>query len=91
MFGAIPVKLEPAPVPAGTSQPRPRESATLVGTGGFVFQPVTGRSENNPKAWYVEYLCNVHSGIIHRWDTDMNELIREVLRDNGIAEQSPSG
>jgi hypothetical protein len=57
--------------------------ADEVATGKIFHDPTLGE-EANVRSWFVEYFCPVHQGLGKRWDADTHDVVREVLRDNGI-------
>lgn len=55
----------------------------LRSTGKMFHDPDFGGLDD-VQSWFLEYYCPVHKGLGKRWDADTHDLVREVLRDNGI-------
>ena len=58
-----------------------RERAEMHSTGAM---EVMFKDETNPKSWAIEYRCDVCKETVQMWTADTNDLIREVLKDEGI-------
>ena len=57
--------------------------ADLEGTGKMFHDPDFGE-QDDVQSWFIEYFCPVHRGLGTRWDANTHDVVREVLRENGI-------
>lgn len=57
--------------------------ADATSTGKMFHDPDFG-GVDNIMSWFLEYFCPVHNGNDKRWDANTHDVVREVLRDNGI-------
>jgi len=58
-----------------------RDRAEMHSTGTMV---LVREDAADPKNWFIEYVCEVCNETTRQWNADTNDIIREVLKGEGI-------
>lgn len=60
-----------------------RWDTDMRSTGKMFHDPDFGGLDD-VQSWFLEYYCPGHEDSLTRWDANTHDIVREVLRENGI-------